>query len=90
MNLSNNQVIQLRNGKYGVVASFNNKPFQLIFDTFTTPIGRYNRELKNRNSNYDIVKVFDGSSVENVLDVFKKKFNADNLPLVWEDVENKR
>lgn len=84
MELSNNQVIQLRNGKCGVVASFNDKPFQLIFDSFTTPIGRYNAELKNKNTNYDIVKVFDGSKVENVLDVFKKKFNTDDLTLVWE------
>ena len=29
MELSNNQVIQLRNGKCGVVASFNDKPFPL-------------------------------------------------------------
>lgn len=84
MELANNQVIQLRNGKYGVVASFNDKPFQLVFDSFTTPIGRYNAELKNKNANYDIVKVLDGTSVENVLDVFKKKFNADDLTMVWE------
>lgn len=84
MELKSNQVIQLRNGKNGVVASFNNKPFQLIFDSFTTPIGRYNEELKNKNTNYDIVKVFDGTQVDNVLDVFKKKFSTDDLTLVWE------
>lgn len=84
MELVCNQVIQLRNGKYGVVACFNEKPFQLVFDSFTTPIGRYNEELKNKNTNYDIVKVFDGTPIENVLDVFKKKFNADNLEVVWE------
>lgn len=84
MELGNNQVVQLRNGKYGVVASFNDKPFQLVFDSFTTPIGRYDGELKNKNTNYDIVKVFNGAGVENVLDVFKKKFSTDNLTLVWE------
>lgn len=83
MELKSNQVIQLRNGKNGVVASFNDKPFQLIFDSFTTPIGRYDGELKNKNTNYDIVKVFDGTQVDNVLDVFKKKFSTDNLTLVW-------
>lgn len=84
MELKSNQVIQLRNGKNGVVASFNDKPFQLIFDSFTTPIGRYDGELKNKNTNYDIVKVFDGTQVDNVLDVFKKKFSTDDLTLVWE------
>ena len=79
-----NQVIQRRNGKNGVVASFNDKPFQLIFDSFTTPIGRYDGELKNKNTNYDIVKVFDGTQVDNVCTVFKKKFSTDNLTLVWE------
>lgn len=84
MELVCNQIVELRNGKFGVVACFNNKPFQLVFDSFTTPIGRYNEDLNNKNTNYDIVKVFDGSSVENVLDVFKKKFTSEGLELVWE------
>lgn len=84
MELTCNKIVELRNGKFGVVACFNEKPFQLVFDSFTTPIGRYNDELKNKNTNYDIVKVYDGSSVENVLNVFKKGFNADGLELVWE------
>lgn len=84
MELTCNKIVELRNGKFGVVACFNEKPFQLVFDSFTTPIGRYNDELKNKNTNYDIVKIYDGSSVENVLDVFKKTFNTDGLALVWE------
>ena len=84
MELGNNQVIQLRNGIYGVVASFNNKPFQLIFNSYTNPIGRYNDELKNKNSAYDIVKIYSGENVEKVTDVFSRKFNADNLTLIWE------
>lgn len=84
MVLQNNQIVQLRNGLYGVVASFNNKPFQLIFNSYTNPITRYSEELKNKNPQYDIVKVFDGSPINNVTDVFKAKFNADNLTLIWE------
>lgn len=84
MELGNNQVIQLRNGIYGVVASFNNKPFQLIFNSYTNPISRYNEELKNKNSAYDIVKIYSGENVEKVTDVFSRKFNADNLTLIWE------
>ena len=84
MELTCNKIVELRNGRFGVVACFNEKPFQLVFDSFTTPIGRYNDELKNKNTNYDIVKIYDGSSVENVLAVFKKTFNTDGLALVWE------
>jgi len=84
MELQNNQVVKLRNGKFGVVASFNEKPFQIIFAAFTSPIKRYNADLKHKNENYDIVEVFNGSSVENVTDVFKAKFNAENLEKVWE------
>lgn len=84
MEFSCNQVIQLRNGKFGVVACFNNKPFQIVFTSYTSPIKKYNSELKHSNSNYDVVKVFDGSNVANVLDVFNNKFNAEGLELVWE------
>ena len=84
MELKKNQIVQLRNGLYGVVASFNDTPFQLIFRSYTNPISRYNEELKNKNSQYDIVKIFDGTTINNVTDVFKAKFNADNLQLIWE------
>lgn len=84
MELNVNQVIQLRNGIYGVVASFNNKPFQLIFRSYTNPISRYDENLKNKNEEYDIVKIFDGSNIENVSQVFGAKFNPNNLTLIWE------
>lgn len=83
MELSNNQVVKLRNGKFGVVASFNNMPFQLIFAAYTNPIKRYNENLEYKNHEYDIVEVFDGSKVTNVADVFKNSFKADGLESVW-------
>lgn len=84
MKLENNQVVELRNGLFGVVASFNNKPFQLIFKSYTNPISRYNEELKNKNTAYDIVKIYDGSTIENVTSVFSNSFNPSNLNLIWE------
>lgn len=84
MVLGNNQVVELRNGIFGVVASFNDKPFQLIFKSYTNPISRYDENLKNKNSAYDIVKIYDGTNVEKVTDVFGKKFTTDNLTLIWE------
>ena len=87
MELQNNQVVQLRNGIFGLVASFNNKPLQLIFRSYTNPISRYDNNLKNKNPQYDIVKVFDGYSIEDGTKVFNRKFNADNLPVVWSEDE---
>jgi hypothetical protein len=83
MELQKNQVVKLRNGIFGAVASFNDVPFQLIFTAFTTPTRRYDENLKNKNENYDIVEIYDGSTLENVSDVFKKSFNADGLKLIW-------
>lgn len=81
-----NQVVQLANGKCGVVAGFNGKPFLLVFDSYTSKLSRYdgNGDLNTKNEKYGIVKVFDGSSVSNVSDVFKKRFSTDGLPVVWE------
>ena len=84
MVLGNNQVVELRNGIFGVVASFNDKPFQLIFKSYTNPISRYDENLKNKNSAYDFVKIYDGTNIDMVTDVFGKKFTTDNLTLIWE------
>jgi len=83
MELQKNQVVKLRNGKFGVTAAFNDNVFQLIFAAFTTPSNKYDADLKNKNADYDIVEVFDGSSMENVRDAFKASFKADGLPSIW-------
>ena len=83
MELQKNQVVKLRNGKFGVTATFNDKVFQIIFTAFTSPIRRYDENLKAKNSDYDIVEVFDGSTLEKVTDVFKTNFNAEGLNSVW-------
>lgn len=44
-------------------------------------------DFKHKNPDYDIIEVYDGSSIENVSDVFKKKFKAEGLEKVWERVE---
>jgi hypothetical protein len=83
MELKNNQVIVLKNGKIGVTSSFNGKPFQLIFDTFTMPIRRLDENLEAKNSNYDVVEVYDGSTIEEVTDVFEKGYTTEGLKAVW-------
>lgn len=82
--LGANQIVELRNGLFGAVAAFNNKPFQIIFTAYTTPVSRYDENLKNKNSQYDIIRIYDGSNLDDVTSVFKRKFNPENLSVVWE------
>ena len=83
MELKENQVVKLRNGKVGVVTSFNGKPFQIIFDSYSNPVARYDKKLEHKNHDYDIVSVFSGESVSEPKDVFKKSFDIDALKRVW-------
>ena len=85
MELQKNQIVKLRNGSFGAVASFNDKAFQIIFTAFTSPIRKYDADLKAKNSNYDIVEVYDGTSLAEVTDVFKRSFNAEGLKLIWKE-----
>lgn len=88
MDFQNNNVIVLRNGAIGYVASFNGKPSMLIFKNYTNTVGVYNSDLKKgSNSNYDVMSIYDGSSVEDAKTIYKKSFNVDELPKVWERSE---
>lgn len=84
MELKCNQIVKLQNGTVGVVTCFNGTPEFIIFKAYCNPIkGRYNDKLENKNHNYDIVAIYDGSSVTDVKTVFKNNFNVDELPVVW-------
>lgn len=88
MEFQNNNVIVLRNGAIGYVASFNGKPSMLIFKNYTNTVGVYNGDLKKGgNANYDVMSVYDGTSVENPKDIYKKSFKVEELPKVWERSE---
>ena len=84
MEIKNNQIVELRNGTYGVVTSFNDVPEMLIFKAYSNPLSHYSEDLKKKNELYDIMKIYDGSSVPNMKTVFSNKFTAKDLPLVWE------
>ena len=71
--LSCNQVVRLRNGKLGIVVCFNNTPSHIVFSAFTNPITKWDENLKHANSDYDIVEVYDGSTLESPMDGFKKR-----------------
>ena len=87
MEIKNNQIVKLRNGVYGVVTSFNNVPEMIIFKTYSNPVSHYDADLKKKNELYDIMQIYDGSSVPNMKTVFSTKFSAEDLPLIWERTE---
>lgn len=75
--LTSSHVVLTNNDKIGVVVSFNGKPSHIIFASFTNPINKWNDDLTNSNDNYSIKEVRDGSTLDNVLNAFKKKvFNT--------------
>lgn len=79
--LTNSSVVMTKNGKVGIVASFNGKPSHIIFTSFTNPIDKWDEDLNHVNDNYTITEVRDGSKVDNALDAFKKRvFNT--LPII--------
>lgn len=84
MELKNDYVVVLRNGIKGLVMSFQGKPLCIEFGTYSNPITKYN-DFKQKNSAYDIVAVYNGSEIENPMNVFRKTFKVEELPLVWSE-----
>lgn len=93
--LKENNIVVLRNGKIGAVASFNHIPRWIIFKAFMGILSKYNDDLKyqgknkatssvNEDSDYDIVKILDGSSITEVNDLFKDKIDISKLPIIFE------
>jgi hypothetical protein len=84
MELQLNQIVQNQRGDIGYVAGFNNKPVVVMFQAFPMTVSRFNENLENKNPNYSIIKIWDGSTLENETDIYKKKFDLSTLPVVWE------
>lgn len=82
--LEPNHLVELRNGKIGAVGSFNGNVSWIIFKAYMTVKGKYDAKLRHKNESYDIIRVYDGSSITNVDNVFKNSFNIDDYPLLWE------
>ena len=83
--LTDKHIVVLRNGNVGAVSSFNGQAYLIVFASFVVQMSKYNEQLKHKNAQYDIVKIHDGSSIEDVKDIFKKKFSYDNLNVIWSE-----
>lgn len=84
MELKNDYVVVLRNGTKGLVMSFQGKPLIIEFGNYSNPITKYS-DFKQKNSAYDIVAIYNGSEIENPMNVFRKTFKVEELPLVWSE-----
>ncbi|MBR6517605.1 MAG: hypothetical protein IKT40_12310 [Bacilli bacterium] len=81
----------MRNGLIGLVSSFNGAPLQIIFRSYTSPVGKYDNDLKfiqkKENPSYDIVEVYDGSTIKDPKKAFTKNFTVEGLELLWKREE---
>lgn len=83
MELTQNTIVKLRNGIVGLVVFFNNQPAYIILPKFIKRMSQYDSELKYKtNHDYDIVEIYDGSSLEDVSLAFRSRFNLDSFPLI--------
>ena len=74
--LTDKCVVKAKNGKIGIVVSFNGKPSHIMFNSFSNPLDKWDDSLNHQNDDYTIVDVRDGSPIENAKDGFKvKTFN---------------
>ena len=89
MELQTSQIVVLRNGKVGIVDSILGKPWLIVFSSFTLQIGRFNEELRHKDANYDIMSIYDGSSIDNPKAVWARSFEPANLECVWTREEAK-
>lgn len=90
MEFQNNQVVLNKRGEYGVVASFNNQPCLLIFNSYTMQLSRFDDKGKCKNDSYSIVKVFQPSADNNITmkEVLHKGFNGEeSLITIFESAE---
>ncbi len=85
MIFNSNQIVETRECGIANVVDWNGKPAQLIFKTFSRYADEYDENGKhNKNSKLDVIKIYDGSSVANMKEIFKSKFSCEGLPVVYE------
>lgn len=80
MQLNSQNIVVLNNGHIGCVVEYNGKPAYIVFKAYIRRASSYDENGKAKNDAYSIKEVYDGSSVTNVDDIFKSKFNVETLP----------
>lgn len=90
MKLAVTNIVVFRDKGRGVVVGWgDNKPAYVVGARFTNPVSKWNENGRHGGkaepTRYDIVAVYDGSSIENPTDAFKASTKVENLSLIWEE-----
>ena len=89
MTFSANQLVKNKRGDVGIVAGFNGQPCLVVFQTYTMKPSQFDADLNTKTKGYEITHIYDGANIEDFSKVFSKKFNMEELNVVWERPEAK-
>ena len=90
MNLAVTNIVEFRGSGRGVVVGWaDNTPTYVVGARFTNPLKKWDENgnygsSKDTPSNFDIVAVYDGSSIASPTDAFKASLKLESLPKIWE------
>lgn len=86
--LQENHIVLMRNGHVATVEFWNKKPARFMTRAYNKKASTFTEDMtyssRMPTDDYDIMKVFDGSSITNVDNVFSTRFDVNQLPVVWE------
>lgn len=82
MQINANTIVVLNNGHVGLITEFNGKPSYIVTKGYIRKMSLYDENGKTKNDAYSIKEVYDASSVQNVDEVFKAKFDVSTLPKI--------
>ena len=89
MDLKSGNIVIFRGEGKGVVTDWNGKPSYVVGARFTNPTNLWDENGRYRGkaepTKYDIIKVIDGSSIEEPTKVFRTSAKLDELPIIWEE-----
>lgn len=88
MNLNSNNIVQLKNGKRGVVSTILGKAWLVVFANFTIVVSKFDEDLNHQNKDYSIEKVWEcKDDTYDFKKVWNKSFDESELELVFERKE---
>lgn len=81
-------IVEMRNGHHATVEFWNGKPSRFVTTAYIKKFSSYCDDLtfysRVPNDVYDVMKVLDGSEIDDVDSVFNRNFDFEKLPVLWE------
>lgn len=83
MKLGSKNIVELKSGKRGVVATIMEQPWLIVFNNFTVAINKYDDNLNHKNDNYSIARVWKCRKKDyDVKKVWSRAFDESELMLI--------